>query len=190
MAARHRSICRLSETQCRREAGLIGDYQLKLNTYDLGVDIELSDAVQRLRFEHPSVRVVVLVSANGRVFSAGANIAMSSPATHSEKVNFCKFSNETRNSIKDATEHSSQRYICAIRGAAAGGGYELALAADHIILVDDGASAVSLPEVPLLAVLPGTGGLTRLVDKRKIRHDLADAFCTVEDGVRGERALA
>jgi len=170
-------------------AGLSNDYQLKLNSYDLSVDIELSDAVQRLRFEHPGVRVVVLMSNNERVFSAGANIGMLSRASHGEKVNFCKFTNETRNAVEDATQFSAQRYVCAIRGAAAGGGYELALATDYIILVDDGTSTVSLPEVPLLAVLPGTGGLTRLVDKRKVRRDFADAFCTLEEGVRGKRAV-
>lgn len=170
-------------------AGLSKDYQLKLNSYDLSVDIELSDAVQRLRFEHPGVRVVVLMSNNERVFSAGANIGMLGHASHGEKVNFCKFTNETRNAVEDATQFSAQRYVCAIRGAAVGGGYELALATDYIILVDDGTSAVSLPEVPLLAVLPGTGGLTRLVDKRKVRRDFADVFCTLEEGVRGKRAV-
>ena len=170
-------------------AGLFDGYQLKLNSYDLGVDIELADAVQRLRFEHPEVKVVVLKSAKDRVFCAGANIRMLAGSTHAHKVNFCKFTNETRNAMEDASTHSSQKYMCAIRGTAAGGGYELALATDHIILADDGNSTVSLPELPLLAVLPGTGGLTRVTDKRKVRRDLADAFCTVEEGVRGTRAV-
>ena len=164
-------------------------YDLKLNSYDLGVDIELYDAIQRLRFEHPTVRSVVLHSANPKVFCAGANIKMLGLSSHGHKVNFCKFTNETRNAIEDASEYSGQRYLCAINGTAAGGGYELALATDHIILIDDGSASVSLPEVPLLAVLPGTGGLTRLVDKRKVRRDLADVFCTLEEGVRGQRAL-
>lgn len=170
-------------------AGLVPGYQLKLNSYDLGVDIELYDAVQRLRFEHPEVKAVVLESARERVFCAGANIRMLGSSSHVHKVNFCKFTNETRNSIEDASDHSGQRYLCAITGTAAGGGYELALAADHILLVDDGNAAVSLPEVPLLAVLPGTGGLTRLTDKRQVRRDLADLFCTLEEGVRGQRAV-
>ena len=172
------------------ESGAIaGDYALKLNSYDLGVDIELADAVQRLRFEHPQVRAVVLASAKERVFSAGANIPMLAAATHIDKVNFCKFTNETRNAIEDASASSGQRWMTAIAGTAAGGGYELALATDHIILVDDGTTAVSLPEVPLLAVLPGTGGLTRVVDKRCVRRDRADFFCTTGEGVRGRRAL-
>ena len=172
------------------EGGAIaGDYVLKLNSYDLGVDIELSDAVQRLRFEHPQVRAVVLASAKERVFSAGANIAMLAGATHVDKVNFCKFTNETRNAIEDASANAGQRWMTAIAGTAAGGGYELALATDHILLADDGATAVSLPEVPLLAVLPGTGGLTRVVDKRRVRRDRADFFCTTGEGVRGRRAL-
>ena len=172
------------------EQGGIGPgYDLKLNSYDLGVDIELHDAVQRLRFEHPEVGAVVVTSARDRVFSAGANIRMLGQSGHSDKVNFCKFTNETRNAIEDACAHSGQRYIAALNGAAAGGGYELALACDWILLVDDGSSAVSLPEVPLLGVLPGTGGLTRVVDKRKVRRDHADFFCTVEEGVRGRRAL-
>ena len=170
-------------------AGLFDGYQLKLNSYDLGVDIELADAVQRLRFEHPEVKVVVLKSGKDRVFCAGANIRMLAGSTHAHKVNFCKFTNETRNAMEDASTHSSQKYMCAIRGTAAGGGYELALATDHIILADDGNSTVSLPELPVLAVLPGTGGLTRVTDKRKVRRDLADAFCTVEEGVRGTRAV-
>jgi len=168
---------------------LFEGYELKLNSYDLGVDIELYDAVQRLRFEHPEVRAVVMDSGKEKVFCAGANIRMLGGAAHAHKVNFCKFTNETRNSIEDASENSKQRYLCAVRGTAAGGGYELALATDYIMMADDGYSAVSLPAVPLLAVLPGTGGLTRLVDKRKVRRDLADVFCTVEEGVRGQRAV-
>ena len=172
------------------EQGGIGPgYELKLNSYDLGVDIELHDAVERLRFEHPEVGAVVVTSARDRVFSAGANIRMLGQSGHADKVNFCKFTNETRNAIEDAGAHSGQRYLAALNGAAAGGGYELALACDWILLVDDGSSAVSLPEVPLLGVLPGTGGLTRVVDKRKVRRDHADFFCTVEEGVRGRRAL-
>ena len=169
--------------------GIAGDYALKLNSYDLGVDIELADAVQRLRFEHPQVRAVVLTSAKDRVFSAGANIPMLSRSSHIDKVNFCKFTNETRNAIEDASANAGQRWMTVIAGTAAGGGYELALATDHIILVDDGSTAVSLPEVPLLAVLPGTGGLTRVVDKRCVRRDRADYFCTTGEGVRGRRAL-
>ena len=172
------------------EQGGIGPgYELKLNSYDLGVDIELRDAVERLRFEHPEVGAVVVTSARDRVFSAGANIRMLGQSGHADKVNFCKFTNETRNAIEDACAHSGQRYLAALNGAAAGGGYELALACDWILLIDDGSSAVSLPEVPLLGVLPGTGGLTRVVDKRKVRRDHADFFCTVEEGVRGRRAL-
>jgi benzoyl-CoA-dihydrodiol lyase len=171
-------------------AGLFPGYALKLNSYDLGVDIELADAVQRLRFEHPEVKVVVLKSAKDRVFCAGANIRMLAGSTHAHKVNFCKFTNETRNGIEDSSEHSGQKYVCAIKGTAAGGGYELALACDHILLADDGNSSVALPELPLLAVLPGTGGLTRVTDKRKVRRDLADVFCTTEEGVRGKRAVA
>ncbi|MCB9556994.1 MAG: benzoyl-CoA-dihydrodiol lyase [Deltaproteobacteria bacterium] len=171
------------------EDGLDGDYRLKLNSYDLGVDIELADALQRIRFEHPEVGAVVLGSAKDRVFCSGANIYMLGASTHAFKVNFCKFTNETRLSIEDASEHSGLKFICAVNGPCAGGGYELALAADEIILVDDGSSAVSLPEVPLLGVLPGTGGLTRLVDKRKVRRDRADFFSTVAEGVRGKRAL-
>src|SRR5215472_2327089 len=170
--------------------GLFEGYLLKLNSYDLGVDIELADAVQRLRFEHPGVKVVVLRSGKNRVFCAGANIRMLAGATHAHKVNFCKFTNETRNGFEDSSENSGQRFICVVNGTAAGGGYELALAADHIILADDGAAAVALPEVPLLAVLPGTGGLTRVVDKRKVRRDHADFFCTVEEGIKGKRAVA
>jgi benzoyl-CoA-dihydrodiol lyase len=170
-------------------APLFEGYQLKLNSYDLGVDIELADALERLRFEHPQVRVIVLRSGKERVFCAGANIRMLSGASHAHKVNFCKFTNETRNAIEDASEYSGQRMICVITGSCAGGGYELALAADHIILTDDGSSTVSLPELPLLAVLPGTGGLTRISDKRKVRRDHADVFCTTEEGVKGKRAV-
>lgn len=169
--------------------GMVGGYELKLNSYDLGVDIELYDAVQRLRFEHPEVKSVILTSAKDRVFCAGANIAMLGSSTHAHKVNFCKFTNETRNGIEDASDNSDQKYICLVNGTAAGGGYELALAAEHIMLIDDGASAVSLPEVPLLAVLPGTGGLTRVVDKRHVRRDRADIFCTLTEGIRGKRAV-
>jgi len=164
-------------------------YELKLNSYDLGVDIELYDAVQRLRFEHPEVGCVVICSDHPAVFCAGANIRMLGLSSHDHKVNFCKFTNETRNGIEDATEYSGQKYICAINGTAAGGGYELALATEYIMLIDDGASTVSLPELPLLAVLPGTGGLTRLVDKRKVRHDRSDVFCTTTEGMRGQRAV-
>ena len=171
------------------DGGLLPGYKLKLNSYDLGVDIELHDAVQRLRFEHPEVRTVVITSAMEKVFCAGANITMLGLSTHAHKVNFCKFTNETRNSIEDATSFSGQTYISALNGTAAGGGYELALATDYIILVDDSSSAISLPEVPLLAVLPGTGGLTRVVDKRKVRRDHADYFCTVTEGIRGKRAV-
>jgi benzoyl-CoA-dihydrodiol lyase len=170
-------------------AGLFEGYQLKLNSYDLGVDIELADAVQRLRFEQPQVKVVVVRSAKNRVFCAGANIRMLAGATHAHKVNFCKFTNETRNGLEDSSENSGQRFITVVNGTAAGGGYELALATDHIILADDGAAAVALPEVPLLAVLPGTGGLTRVVDKRKVRRDHADYFCTIEEGIKGKRAV-
>ncbi|HEX9214511.1 MAG TPA: 2,3-epoxybenzoyl-CoA dihydrolase [Bradyrhizobium sp.] len=169
--------------------GLFEGYLLKLNSYDLGVDIELADVVQRLRFEHPEVKVVVMRSAKNRVFCAGANIRMLAGSTHAHKVNFCKFTNETRNGMEDSSENSGQRFITVVNGSAAGGGYELALATDHIILADDGASAVALPEVPLLAVLPGTGGLTRVVDKRKVRRDHADFFCTIEEGVKGKRAV-
>ena len=169
--------------------GLFEGYQLKLNSYDLGVDIELADAVQRLRFEHPEVKAVVMRSGKNRVFCAGANIRMLAGATHAHKVNFCKFTNETRNGLEDSSENSGQRFITVVNGTAAGGGYELALATDHIILADDGSSSVALPEVPLLAVLPGTGGLTRVVDKRKVRRDHADFFCTTEEGVKGRRAV-
>jgi benzoyl-CoA-dihydrodiol lyase len=171
------------------KGALFEGYELKLNSYDLGVDIELADAIERLRFEHPGVRVVVLRSGKPRVFCAGANIRMLAGASHAHKVNFCKFTNETRNGIEDLSENSGLQTVCAINGTAAGGGYELALAADYIMLVDDGSSAVSLPELPLLAVLPGTGGLTRVSDKRKVRRDHADFFCTTEEGVKGKRAL-
>jgi benzoyl-CoA-dihydrodiol lyase len=172
----------------QEQQGLRPGYELKLNSYDLGVDIELQDAVQRLRFEHPEVRSVVVTGGYDRVFCAGANIHMLGSSTHGFKVNFCKFTNETRLAIEDASRHSGQRYLAALNGTCAGGGYELALACDEILLVDDGNSAVSLPETPLLAVLPGTGGLTRLVDKRKVRRDLADVFCTVAEGIKGKRA--
>ena len=168
---------------------LFEGYELKLNSYDLGVDIELADAIERLRFEHPAVKVILLRSAKPRVFCAGANIRMLAGATHAHKVNFCKFTNETRNGIEDASEASGLATICVINGTAAGGGYELALAADHIMLIDDGSSTVSLPELPLLAVLPGTGGLTRVTDKRKVRRDHADVFCTTEEGIKGKRAV-
>src|SRR3984885_892863 len=171
------------------KGALFEGYELKLNSYDLGVDIELADAIERLRFEHPGVRVVVLRSGKPRVFCAGANIRMLAGATPAHKVNFCKFTNETRNGIEDLSEHSGLKTICAIHGTAAGGGYELALATDHIMLVDDGSASVSLPELPLLAVLPGTGGLTRVSDKRKVRRDHADVFCTTEEGVKGKRAV-
>ncbi len=171
------------------KGALFEGYELKLNSYDLGVDIELADAIERLRFEHPEVKVILLRSGKPRVFCAGANIRMLAGASHAHKVNFCKFTNETRNGIEDASEASSLRTICVINGTAAGGGYELALAADHIMLVDDGSSTVSLPELPLLAVLPGTGGLTRVTDKRKVRRDHADVFCTTEEGIKGKRAV-
>ena len=173
----------------QEDEGLRPGYQLKLNSYDLGVDIELQDAIQRLRFEHPEVRCVVISGADERIFCAGANIHMLGASTHGFKVNFCKFTNETRLSIEDATANSGQTYLAALNGPCAGGGYELALACEDIVLVDDGNSAVSLPETPLLAVLPGTGGLTRVVDKRKVRRDLADVFCTTAEGVKGRRAL-
>src|SRR5918911_5436968 len=171
------------------DGGLNDGYQLKLNSYDLGVDIELNDAVQRLRFEHPEVRAVILSGGLDKMFCAGANIQMLAGASHHHKVNFCKFTNETRNSIEDATEGSQQVWLAAVNGTAAGGGYELALACDDILLVDDRSSAVSLPEVPLLGVLPGTGGLTRVVDKRHVRRDLADFFSTLVEGVKGKRAV-
>ncbi len=170
------------------DGGLRDGYKLKLNSYDLGVDIELHDAVQRIRFEHPEVRTVVVTSGRDRIFCSGANIFMLGKSTHAWKVNFCKFTNETRNGLEDSSEHSGLKFIAAVNGACAGGGYELAAACDEIILVDDRSSSVSLPEVPLLGVLPGTGGLTRLTDKRKVRHDHADIFCTTSEGVRGQRA--
>ncbi|MBI4637130.1 MAG: benzoyl-CoA-dihydrodiol lyase [Candidatus Rokubacteria bacterium] len=171
------------------DGGLRPGYELKLNSYDLGVDIELYDAVQRLRFEHPEVGAVILTSAKERVFCAGANIRMLGQSTHGWKVNFCKFTNETRNAIEEATAESRQLYLCAVNGPCAGGGYELALATDYILMADDGNTSVALPEVPLLAVLPGTGGLTRLVDKRRVRRDRADVFCTLEEGIKGKRAV-
>jgi len=170
--------------------GLSDSYELKLNSYDLAVDIELNDAIQRLRFEHPEVHCVVIKSGKDNVFCAGANIRMLGKATHGHKVNFCKFTNETRLAIEDASENSGQVYMCAVNGSCAGGGYELALATDHIMLVDDRRSTVSLPETPLLAVLPGTGGLTRVTDKRKVRRDRADFFCSTEEGLRGAKAVA
>ncbi len=168
--------------------GLRPGYKLKLNSYDLGVDIELNDAVNRIRFEHPEVRTVVVTSAKEKVFCSGANIFMLGVSSHAWKVNFCKFTNETRNGLEDSSRYSGLKFLAAVNGACAGGGYELALACDEIILVDDRSSAVSLPEVPLLGVLPGTGGLTRVTDKRKVRHDLADIFCTTSEGVRGQKA--
>ena len=173
----------------QEDAGLSQDYRLKLNSYDLGVDIELADAIQRIRFEHPEVHAVVITSLKERIFCAGANIFMLRGSTHAWKVNFCKFTNETRLAIEDASQHSGIRFLAALNGICAGGGYELALACDEIFLVDDGNSAVSLPETPLLGVLPGTGGLTRVVDKRKVRRDLADVFGTVAEGVKGRRAV-
>ena len=171
------------------KGGLFDGYELKLNSYDLGVDIELSDVVQRMRFEHPEVKVVVMQSGKDKVFCAGANIRMLGGASHAHKVNFCKFTNETRNTFEAAEEDSGQKYMAAVKGACAGGGYELALACNHIMLTNDSTSSVALPEVPLLAVLPGTGGLTRVTDKRKVRRDLADVFCSVEEGVKGQRAV-
>ncbi len=172
----------------KEDRGLRPGYTLKLNSYDLGVDIELYDALQRIRFEHPEVRTVVLTSARERIFCSGANIFMLGLSSHAWKVNFCKFTNETRNGLEDSSRHSGLKFIAACNGTTAGGGYELALACDEIILVDDRSSAVSLPEVPMLGVLPGTGGLTRLTDKRKVRHDHADIFCTTTEGIRGQRA--
>jgi benzoyl-CoA-dihydrodiol lyase len=173
----------------REDGGLTAGYELKLNSYDLGVDIELYDAVQRLRFEHPEVGAVVLTSAKERVFCAGANIRMLGRSSHGWKVNFCKFTNETRNALEEATAESGQAWLCAVNGPCAGGGYELALACSRIVMADDGNTSVALPEVPLLAVLPGTGGLTRLTDKRKVRRDRADYFCTLEEGIKGRRAV-
>ena len=173
----------------QEDAGLSDAYRLKLNSYDLGVDIELADAIQRIRFEHPETRVVVVTSLKERIFCAGANIMMLRGSSHGWKVNFCKFTNETRLAIEDASEHSGIKFLAALNGICAGGGYELALACDEIVLVDDGNSAVSLPEAPLLGVLPGTGGLTRVVDKRRVRRDLADVFSTLVEGVKGKRAV-
>src|SRR6202521_2283736 len=172
----------------REDGGIRPGYKLKLNSYDLGVDIELHDALQRIRFEHPAVRTVVISSAKNRIFCSGANIYMLGLSSHAWKVNFCKFTNETRNGIEHSSAHSGLKFLAACNGTTAGGGYELALACDEIILVDDRSSAVSLPELPLLGVLPGTGGLTRVTDKRKVRRDHADIFCTNSDGVRGQRA--
>src|SRR6266496_1813353 len=168
---------------------LADGYKLKLNSYDLGVDIELADAIQRIRFEHPEVRAVIVTSLKERIFCAGANIMMLRGSSHGAKVNFCKFTNETRLAIEDAEANSGLKFLAALNGICAGGGYELALACDEIVLVDDGNSAVSLPEAPLLGVLPGTGGLTRVVDKRKVRRDLADVFATVAEGIKGKRAV-
>jgi benzoyl-CoA-dihydrodiol lyase len=173
----------------QEDVGLSSEYRLKLNSYDLGVDIELADAVQRIRFEHPAVRVVIVTSLKERIFCAGANIMMLRGASHAWKVNFCKYTNETRLAIEDASAHSGLRFLAAVNGTCAGGGYELALACDEIVLVDDGNSSVSLPEAPLLGVLPGTGGLTRLVDKRRVRRDLADFFSTLVEGIKGKRAV-
>ena len=173
----------------REDGGLVPGYELKLNSYDLGVDLELYDVVQRLRFEHPEVAAVILTSAKERVFCAGANIRMLGKSGHGWKVNFCKFTNETRNALEEAATESGQAWICAVNGPCAGGGYELALACQHIVMADDGNTSVALPEVPLLAVLPGTGGLTRLTDKRKVRRDRADYFCTLEEGIKGKRAV-
>src|ERR1700744_3093615 len=172
------------------QGGLVPGYELKLNSYDLGVDIELYDAVQRLRFEHPEVKTVVMTSGKEKIFCAGANIRMLAASEHSWKVNFCKFTNETRNGIEDATTHSGQIYLAALNGSASGGGYELALACDQILLIDDRSSVVSLPELPLLGVLPGTGGLTRVTDKRHVRRDLADYFATRAEGIGGKKAVA
>jgi len=171
------------------QGGIVPGYELKLNSYDLGVDIELYDAVQRLRFEHPEVRAVIVTSGKEKVFCAGANIRMLAAAPHAWKVNFCKFTNETRNGIEDASENSGQTYLAACNGTASGGGYELALACDHIMLIDDRSSAVALPELPLLGVLPGTGGLTRVTDKRHVRRDLADYFSTKSEGIGGRKAV-
>ncbi len=181
------NVARLS-IDIDEDSGIRPGYKLKLNSYDLGVDIELNDALNRIRFEHPEVRCVVVSSAKDRIFCSGANIFMLGLSSHAWKVNFCKFTNETRNSIEDTSEHAGVKFIAAVNGACAGGGYELALACDEIYLVDDRSSSVSLPEVPLLGVLPGTGGLTRVTDKRKVRHDHADIFCTLVEGVRGQRA--
>ena len=181
-------VARLS-LDIAEDGGIRPGYKLKLNSYDLGVDIELHDALNRVRFEHPGVRSVIVTSTKDRIFCSGANIFMLGVSSHAWKVNFCKFTNETRNGIEDSSRHSGIRFVAAVNGACAGGGYELALACDEIVLVDDRSSAVSLPEVPLLGVLPGTGGLTRVTDKRHVRHDLADIFCTSVEGVRGQRAV-
>src|SRR6185295_11655160 len=173
----------------REDAGLRPEYRLKLNSYDLAVDIELADAVQRLRFEHPEVHAVVITSLKERIFCAGANIMMLRESSHASKVNFCKFTNETRLAMEDASRQSGIAFLAGVNGTCAGGGYELVLACDEILLIDDGNSAVSLPETPLLGVLPGTGGLTRVVDKRRVRRDLADVFCTLVEGVKGKRAV-
>src|SRR5918994_3304583 len=173
----------------REDAGLRPDYRLKLNSYDLAVDIELADALQRIRFEHPEIRAVVITSLRERIFCAGANIFMLGGSSHGFKVNFCKFTNETRLAMEDASAYSGIKFVCAVNGICAGGGYELALACDDILLVDDGNSAVSLPEAPLLGVLPGTGGLTPLVDKRMVRRDVADFFSTLVEGIKGKRAV-
>ena len=172
------------------DAGIRPGYKLKLNSYDLGVDIELHDALNRIRFEHPAVACVVVTSAKERSFCAGANIYMLGTSSHQWKVNFCKFTNETRNGMEDSSRHDGLRFVAAVNGSCAGGGYEIALACDEILMIDDRSTAVSLPEVPLLGVLPGTGGLTRVIDKRKVRRDVADVFCTNADGVRAERAKA
>src|ERR1700757_154513 len=172
----------------KEDGGIRPGYKLKLNSYDLGVDIELHDALQRIRFEHPDIRSVVITSAKNRIFCSGANIYMLGTSSHAWKVNFCKFTNETRNGIEDTSRNSGIKFLAACNGTTAGGGYELALACDEILLIDDRSSAVSLPEVPLLGVLPGTGGLTRVTDKRKVRRDLADIFCTTTEGGRGARA--
>jgi len=182
------AVARLS-LDIAEDGGIRPGYKLKLNSYDLGVDIELHDALNRVRFEHPQVRTVIVTSAKDRIFCSGANIFMLGVSSHAWKVNFCKFTNETRNGIEDSSKHSGLKFVAAVNGACAGGGYELALACDEIVLVDDRSSAVSLPEVPLLGVLPGTGGLTRVTDKRHVRHDLADIFCTSVEGVRGQRAV-
>lgn len=182
------AVARLS-LDIAEDGGIRPGYKLKLNSYDLGVDVELNDALNRIRFEHPAVRAVIVTSAKERIFCSGANIFMLGVSSHAWKVNFCKFTNETRNGIEDSSKHSGLKFIAAVNGACAGGGYELALACDEIVLVDDRSSAVSLPEVPLLGVLPGTGGLTRVTDKRHVRHDLADIFCTSVEGVRGQRAV-
>ncbi|KQO16208.1 benzoyl-CoA-dihydrodiol lyase [Acidovorax sp. Leaf76] len=182
------AVARLS-LDIAEDGGIRPGYKLKLNSYDLGVDIELHDALNRVRFEHPHVRTVIVTSAKDRIFCSGANIFMLGVSSHAWKVNFCKFTNETRNGIEDSSKHSGLKFVAAVNGACAGGGYELALACDEIVLVDDRSSAVSLPEVPLLGVLPGTGGLTRVTDKRHVRHDLADIFCTSVEGVRGQRAV-